>query len=201
MVGSFFRYDNQDRIRVHLTDSTLPRWEMPQSLLPRAANEQLKLLRNATSSTISSKGKAQTLNSNHPLEFFYTTNPFGFTIRRRSNGEVLFNSTPSTTTNGNGNQIPLFHDMVFKDQYLEISTQLPCKSALYGLGESTQPSGLRLEHGRTYTLWATDIGSYNEFIDLYGSYPFYMDVRAGGFAHGVQLINSMEWMSHTAKVS
>jgi alpha-glucosidase (family GH31 glycosyl hydrolase) len=80
--------------------------------------------------------------------------------------------------------------MVFKDQYLEISSQLPYKSALYGLGESTRPDGLRLAHGRQYTLWATDIGSWNIDIDLYGVYPFVMDVRDGGLSHGVALMNS-----------
>ena len=37
---------------------------------------------------------------------------------------------------------------------------------------------------------ATDIGSWNIDIDLYGTYPFVMDVRDGGAAHGVALMNS-----------
>jgi alpha-glucosidase/alpha-D-xyloside xylohydrolase len=79
--------------------------------------------------------------------------------------------------------------MVFKDQYLEISTQMPKTTSLFGLGESTK-SKLQLTRGRTYTLWATDIGADNVDIDLYGAFPFYMDVRRGGASHGVLLLNS-----------
>jgi alpha-glucosidase (family GH31 glycosyl hydrolase) len=125
----------------------------------------------------------------HPLKFSYTTEPFGFAITRTSDNEVLFNTTPATGANPNDSSH--YNTLVFKDQYIEISTQLPPnQSALYGLGEGTHKAGLRLAPGNTYTLWATDIGSYWQDVDLYGSYPFYMDVRKGGVAHGVQLVNS-----------
>lgn len=172
---------------------------MPADLIPRATAQELNTLRNTTYTDESSKVACRKLktpntrkptipaqNTAHPLEFSYTDEPFGFAITRRSNGEVLFNSTPSTDEKA----IPSFNNLVFKDQYLEISTQLPKDSAIFGLGEGTHPAGLRLAKGHTYTLWATDIGSYNEDIDLYGSYPFYVDVRKGGLVHGVQLVNS-----------
>lgn len=44
--------------------------------------------------------------------------------------------------------------------------------------------------GKTYALWATDIGAMVEDVDLYGAYPFYLDVREGGMTHGVLLLNS-----------
>lgn len=192
------RYDNQDRIRVHITDANTLRWEVPPDLIPRATSQELKSLRNTTYSPDSSKAACRNLrlpeiqnptiplqNPDHPLEFSYTTEIFGFAITRRSNGEVLFNSTPSVST-ANG----LSNNLVFKDQYIELSTQLPKDAALFGLGEGTHSSGLRLAKGNTYTLWATDIGSYRTDIDLYGSYPIYIDVRKGGLAHGVQLVNS-----------
>lgn len=74
----------------------------------------------------------------------------------------------------------------FNDQYLEISTFLPYNSTIFGLGEHTRP--LRLDE-RTYTLWNQDIGT-PENVNLYGSYPFYMDLRKGGDIHGVFLHNS-----------
>jgi alpha-D-xyloside xylohydrolase len=58
------------------------------------------------------------------------------------------------------------------------------------LGEATHAARLCLAKGHTYTLWATEIGSYNLEIDLYGSYLFYVDVRKGGLTHGVLLVNS-----------
>jgi alpha-D-xyloside xylohydrolase len=197
-----YRYENDDRIRVHLTDGNHPRWEVPPSLIPRATTAELAALRNTTPDDLSQPitcrklGFSTTKNEaksdktlTHPLKFSYTTEPFGFAITRTSDNEVLFNTTPATGANPNDSSH--YNTLVFKDQYIEISTQLPpTQSALYGLGEGTHKAGLRLAPGNTYTLWATDIGSYWQDVDLYGSYPFYMDVRKGGVAHGVQLVNS-----------
>ena len=203
-----FRYENEDRIRVHLTDGNHPRWEVPPSLIPRATTAELAaLLRNTTPDdssqpiTCRKLGFPTTQNQEksnktwtHPLKFSYTTEPFGFAITRTSNNEVLFNTTPAATGDTGANlndSTSHYNTLIFKDQYIEISTQLPPNhSALYGLGEGTHKAGLRLAPGNTYTLWATDIGSYWQDVDLYGSYPFYMDVRKGGVAHGVQLVNS-----------
>ena len=194
-VASYDRYQSGDRLQVHITDSTSKRYEVPQMLIPREGVEDLETEAATQSShtvgpTTLTIGKAGSLSANHALEFTYTAEPFGFAIVRRSNGEVLFNSSASTNTNADGSKSQSFNNMIFKDQYLEISSQLPGKSALYGLGESTRPDGLRLTPGRTYTLWATDIGSWNIDIDLYGTYPFVMDVRDQGFSHGVALMNS-----------
>ena len=101
---------------------------------------------------------------------------------RRSSGENLFNSTANDTGN-------LFGNIVFKDQYLEVSTTLPSAASLYGLGESTRQAFL-LNANQNYTLWNSDISNLNTNLDLYGSHPFYLDVRLGGVAHGVLLLNS-----------
>jgi alpha-D-xyloside xylohydrolase len=117
------------------------------------------------------------------LALTHTAQPFGFAVTRIATGEVLFNSTPPEG-------IGAFGALVFKDQYIEVSTQLPSTAALFGLGESTRPDGLRLKKGKSYTLWTTDIAALFPDIDLYSSWPFYIDVREGGAAHGVLLLNS-----------
>ncbi|GLJ52795.1 hypothetical protein SUGI_1124670 [Cryptomeria japonica] len=162
------RYESHDRLRVYISDADKERWEVPRELVARKNDVD----------GINSKKEPELL-------FSYTKNPFGFAVTRRSNGEVLFNSTAQHL----GHAYP-FGNMVFKDQYLEISTVLPPSSSLYGLGESTR-RGFRLGKNESHhTLWNADIGSLNLYLDLYGSHPFYMDVRAGGVAHGVLLLNS-----------
>jgi alpha-D-xyloside xylohydrolase len=170
--------EGQFRVRVQITDRNNDRWEVPSSLVAR--NEP------------SVKSSQRLGLPQEPLiKLTYTTNPFGFAVTRIVNNEVLFNSTPSARTSlEEGVESPLFNSMVFKDQYLEISTTLPSSATLYGLGESTRPDGLPLVKGKTYTLWATDIGAMNVNTDLYGAYPYYIDVRAGGLTHGVLLLNS-----------
>jgi alpha-glucosidase (family GH31 glycosyl hydrolase) len=176
------RYQSGDRLQVHISDADSKRYEVPQELLPRDPVDDKVTASRKLLGRIKVEDAGKLSSEKHQLEFHYVTNPFGFAVVRRSNGEVLFNT--SAPDNG------LFNSMIFKDQYLEISSQLPFKSALYGLGESTRPDGLRLAHNRQYTMWATDIGSWNIDIDLYGTFPFVMDVRDGGLAHGVELMNS-----------
>lgn len=166
----FFRVERNTRLRVYISDFSNSRWEVPYSLINRPKiDSNLKDV------------------SSPELAISYTRKPFGFAVTRISNGDVLFNSTPP---NVGSNDEFLFNPLVFKDQYLEISTQLPHDAALFGLGESTRPDGLKLNKNRTYTLWATDTGSIVVDVDLYGSYPFYLDVRGGGLSHGVLLLNS-----------
>lgn len=163
-------------MHIHITDATQPRWEVPTALIARDRIQD---------AAIGKPAAENNLVSSHTLRITWTSNPFSFAITRKSNGEVLFNTLPELQ-----GETRAFNPLVFKDQYLEISTRLPNNSFLYGLGDSTRPDGLRLAHGRTYTLWATDIGSWTTDVPLYSTYPFYVDMRKGGQAHGVLFMNS-----------
>jgi alpha-D-xyloside xylohydrolase len=178
------RYDSDEQVHVKILDKTSTRWEVPQELIPRPEAYSSLSMRGGEQEQhgriLSEHGNNN--NNNRLLQLSYTVEPFGFAITRVSTGEVLFNCTPPTQSD--------FNSMVFKDQYLELTTQLPANASLFGIGESTRPDGLRLTRGRTYTLWATDMAAYTLDVDLYGSYPFYMDVREGGASHGVLLLNS-----------
>lgn len=161
------RVEKSTQVRVYISDGQKQRWEVPQSMIPRESI-WTKLQRESEAPV---------------LAVTYTTQPFGFAVTRLATGDVLFNSTPPAGSE-------TFNSLVFKDQYIEISTQLPSTASLYGLGESSRPDGLKLKQGKVYTLWTTDIAALFGDVDLYSAWPFYIDVRDGGSSHGVLLLNS-----------
>lgn len=165
------RLEDSARLRVYISDLSNARYEIPDSIIHRPPADSNLPVDDGAPSPAS-------------LAVTYTEKPFGFAVTRTSNNEVLFNSTPPATDD------PLFHPLIFKDQYLEISTQLPSSATLFGLGESTTADGLALKKGRTYTLFTSDEAALFYDVELYGAYPFYMDVRDDGLAHGVLLLNS-----------
>ncbi|GMH27746.1 hypothetical protein Nepgr_029589 [Nepenthes gracilis] len=185
--------EEDDRLRIRITDANNPRWEIPQEILPRSASNHApaasysrRFLPENCIQDSQTPPAAQTIVShpNSDLIFnLYNTTPFGFSVIRRSSGDVLFNASA----------VPTLSESIlcFKDQYIQISSSLPVgRSNLYGLGEHTKPT-FRLDENQTFTLWNADIASSNLHLNLYGSHPFYMDVRSpDGTAHGVLLLNS-----------
>lgn len=111
--------------------------------------------------------------SNPAYDVKVEQNPFTITVFRKEDGAVLFQSTDS---------------LVFKDQYIELTTTYDEGAATYGLGESTRSSA-KLQPGTTYTMWARDQPSADFNSNLYGAHPFYLQVKDGK-AHGVFLLNS-----------
>lgn len=169
-------------MRVHITDAEKQRWEVPYNLLPREKPPQLK---QAALGRASKDALAPSEYVGSELIFGYTADPFTFSVKRKSNGEILFDSHAEASDP--------YSDLVFKDQYLEISTKLPKTASLYGLGENTQPHGIKLYPNDPYTLYTTDISAINLNADLYGAHPVYMDLRNDGGqarAHAVLLLNS-----------
>jgi len=83
-----------------------------------------------------------------------------------------------------------FNGLIYKNQYIELSTSLRENPALFGLGESTKTDGFMLDtNSHVYTLFNRDtpcsVGNQN----LYGSHPFYLEMVQGK-AHGVVMMNS-----------
>ncbi|KAF9674103.1 hypothetical protein SADUNF_Sadunf10G0092900 [Salix dunnii] len=181
LLQLYAKHETQDRLRVHITDAEKQRWEMPYNLLPREQAPALKQTKGSSRKNL----KTVREYSGSELIFSYIADPFSFSVKRKSNGQTLFNSSSDGSDS--------FGVMVFKDQYLEISTQLPNYASLYGLGENTQPHGIKLLPGDPYTLYTTDISAINLNADLYGSHPVYMDLRnvkGQAYAHAVLLLNS-----------
>jgi len=164
---------------VKITDSDQPRWEVPDQIIPRATDSSHQLPSEHTQVIVPQVPYALSIADSDLIFTLNNNAPFTFTITRSSakGNQTLFD-TPAP-------------GIVFKDQYLEISSLLPGinGSWLYGLGEHTKRQ-FRLNAGDTYTLWNSDIAAAIVDQPLYGSHPFYLDVRPGGIAHGVLLLNS-----------
>ncbi|CAD5183007.1 unnamed protein product [Musa acuminata subsp. malaccensis] len=176
-ISLFASFETKNRLRVRITDSHHRRWEVPQRIIPRQSPPPMLQGRHdqLQAHVISMKDS--------DLEFtLHPTSPVTFTVSRRSTGDVLFRTLPT---------------LVFKDRYLEISSSLPAdRASLYGLGEHTKRT-FKLVPDDTLTMWNADIPAAILDQNLYGSHPFYIDVRSSsnttsppGFTHGVLLLNS-----------
>uniref|UniRef100_A0A3B1JC91 Lysosomal alpha-glucosidase n=1 Tax=Astyanax mexicanus TaxID=7994 RepID=A0A3B1JC91_ASTMX len=113
----------------------------------------------------------------------FQPDPFGFVVRRASNGRVLLNTTVAP--------------LLFADQYLQLSTTL-ASSLVSGFGEHY--TGLTLDLNWTsVTLWNRDMAPHRD-TNLYGSHPFCLVQEGDGQAYGIFLLNSnaMEVVSQPA---
>lgn len=77
-------------------------------------------------------------------DFQYTAKPFSFKVIRKSDKTAIFDTS----------KMPL----VFEDQYLELSTNVPKDANIYGFGEVTAPfkrstvSGKQYKHRTVYII-------------------------------------------------
>ncbi|XP_059407373.1 lysosomal alpha-glucosidase isoform X2 [Carassius carassius] len=140
--------------RLHLTlkDPASPRYEVPFV-------------------TSQSRGHKDIQNPLYDVDF--QPDPFGFIVRRKSNGRVLLNTT--------------IGPLLFADQYLQLSSSM-ASSVISGLGEHYTPITLDLNWS-SVSLWNRDMAPHRN-TNLYGSHPFFLVQEGDGQAHGVFLLNS-----------
>ncbi|KAL4237199.1 hypothetical protein ACF0H5_005579 [Mactra antiquata] len=105
--------------------------------------------------------------------------PFAFQIIRKSNNEILWDTSVGGFT--------------FSNQFIQISTKLPSKY-IYGFGENVHTSYRHDINYRRWPLFSRDQPTgWADNVNHYGVHPFYMckeKYETGGNTHGVLLLNS-----------
>ena len=156
------RFETDTRIHIKLSDADRVRFEVPESVLPRPGS----------SPSASRETSA--------YDFQLGQDPFTLRVTRKSDGEVLFDtSSPGGSS--------LINPLIFEEQYMEISTRIPANANIFGLGEVVQ-SFRRDPSFTRQTMWARDAATPKS-QNVYGTHPFHMEMR-NGKAHGIFLLNS-----------
>ncbi|KAJ1955350.1 hypothetical protein EC988_001931 [Linderina pennispora] len=112
--------------------------------------------------------------SGSSLKFNYFQDPksgFGFKVSRGK--DTIFDTTG--------------HPLIFEDQYIEVTSNLPKDANIYGIGE-TPDWFRRSTTNNTKTLWAHEASSILG-QNVYGSHSIHMELRNDKF-HGAYLHNS-----------
>lgn len=127
--------ETEGRLHLTLKDPLSRRYEVPLS-------------------TAQSRGNTDTQDHQYVTEF--QPDPFGFIVRRKSNGRVLVNTTVAP--------------LLYADQYLQLSTSL-ASSLVSGLGEHYTPLSLDL-NWTSLTLWNRDMAPHVNLTSLSSSLSF-----------------------------
>ncbi|CAI6319435.1 unnamed protein product [Periconia digitata] len=149
-------YQSVDRLHVKIYDADLKVFQVQEEAFPRPEN-------------------GKTNSADAALEFNIVEKPFSFTIKRKENDEVLFDTSSS--------------QLIFQTQYVQLRTSLPKDPHLYGLGEHSDPFKLPTDNYRR-SLLNSESPNIPFNSNLYGTHPVYFEHRGGKGTHGVFLLNS-----------
>ncbi|EME39005.1 glycoside hydrolase family 31 protein [Dothistroma septosporum NZE10] len=149
-------YQTDNRLHVLIQDAAQQVYQVPESVFPRPTFTGVD------------KGSSN-------LVFDYVESPFSFTVKRKSSGEVLFDTSAAS--------------LIFEDQYVRLRTSLPEHPSLYGTGEHTDPFMLNTTN-YTRTAWNRDAYGTPAGTNLYSTHPVYYDHRGANGTHAVFLLSS-----------
>ncbi len=173
-------------VRLRITDAQNQRWEVPSKLFPAAS------LAGGGSGSRSSS----TVNSSN-IDIQWDNDPFAVRITLPSKDSTT--STPKIFDSAGLR-------LIFKDQYIELSTYLSPDATLYGAGERASNTLHLIRNGMPRVLWNQDKGPSFSFLEQnsYSSYPFVLALdQNSGTSWGYFMLNSngMEIVPSADKLS
>lgn len=183
-------YEKEHQLHVHIYDTAKQQYQLPNDLIFNRSESDPEKVKNAA-----------TKETSH-LEFHHTAendsnskDPWAFWITRKGAQTPLFDTRPaniptydqpfnaSTSSNRNSTAMPN-HNLIFENQYLQLSSALPKDANIYGLGERYSGGGIgdagwRLNPDEMLQPFFTlDAGDPLE-SNMYGYQPIYLEVRNG----------------------
>lgn len=174
-------YETPTRVHFRLTNTNMPRYEIPQSILPYPQQG---------TKDFPAPGE----------EGAYSPEDAQYTVQTAAVGQAL---TLTVTRTLDNTVIFDLADLEYSDQFLQLSTMLPNSGSpnLYGLGEHVMQFQLPTDD-HSFTMWNADIPTpYDQ--NIYGAHPFYLQTLSGsGLAHGFFLrsSNGMDVITSSSKV-
>lgn len=188
-------------IRFRLTGAKRQRWEVPSSLFPADSIAGGRTPELYCDEKENPQGPSkESIPGASGLEVDWVGDPFSFRVLRHavhdSSSTNFSQGADSERTNRiQGNTQPTIWDstglrLIYKEQYIELSTWIDSEVTLYGAGERASNT-LHLErNGMPRTLWNHDLGPTFLEQNSYGSHPFVLGLRPSGDAFGFFLLNS-----------
>lgn len=155
-------------VRFRLTDAVKQRWQVPENLYPPES-----FAGGFASPVLKNSGSGESHGNSVNID--WDTDPFALRISTTS--QSIFDFTGLR--------------LVFKDQYLELSTHLDSAATLYGAGERASDTLNLIRNGMPRVLWNQDKGPTFLEHNSYSSYPFVLALdKNTGTAWGYFMLSS-----------
>ncbi|EST05446.1 Glycoside hydrolase, family 31 [Kalmanozyma brasiliensis GHG001] len=192
-------YEKKHTLHVHIYDTAKQQYQLPNGLIfDRASSNPANIQDGSTA-------EASDLIFHHTAENGTQSGSWAFWIARRSTGDVIFDTRSSnipTYDNGmnnvssdtkrNSTAMPK-HELVFENQYLQLSSALPEDANIYGLGEYVTGSFRRNSDETLQPFFTLDAGTPVD-SNMYGYHPVYLETRRGSdgrlASHSVSMLNT-----------
>lgn len=192
-------YEKKHQLHVHIYDTDKQQYQLPNGLIYAYPSSNPEEVQDASTADESD------LVFHHTAENGTSDGSWAFWIARKSSGDVIFDTRPtniptykdgmnnvSADTKRNSTAMPK-HEMIFENQYLQLSSALPENANIYGLGEYVTGSFRRDPNETLQPFFTLDAGTPVD-SNMYGYHPIYTEARRGSDGklrtHSVYLQNT-----------